>query len=228
MEDWKGNAFRGLAGGASYRNLARLFGFTPSFYRKSVDGVHLAAGMRALDLGCGPGALSFALAETAHLQAEITGIDISDDQLNYARSQADCFNCRLIFENRSMDELPYPDGHFDVAVTSMALHETPPGVRRAAIRETARVLRAGGTFILMDWSKPKFGIWGIVWFPTICWGAQNRDNWHNVYPELCRAAGLQLTEDRYLNSLVRRQVFQKTSRRLFSSRRNFIPILHPA
>jgi demethylmenaquinone methyltransferase/2-methoxy-6-polyprenyl-1,4-benzoquinol methylase len=205
----KGNAFKGLAGGANYKNIARFFGFTPSFYRQCAAGIRLAAKEKALDLGCGPGALSFALAETAHPQAEITGIDISDDQLNYARKQAGRFNCSLIFENCSMDELPYPDDCFDVVVTSMALHETPPDVRRAAVRETERVLRPGGTFVLTDWSKPRFGVWGIVWFPTICWGSQNRDNWRNVYLELCRNAGLQMVEDRYLISLVRRLVFQK-------------------
>ncbi|MDR1897924.1 MAG: class I SAM-dependent methyltransferase [Prevotellaceae bacterium] len=94
-------------------------------------------------------------------------------------------------------------------VTSMALHETPPEVRRAAIAQTARVLKSGGVFVLVDWSQPKFGLWGLVWFPMICRGMQNRDNWQNVYPALCGEHGLQRTEDRYLNSIARRQVFVK-------------------
>ncbi|MDR1897923.1 MAG: class I SAM-dependent methyltransferase [Prevotellaceae bacterium] len=95
------------------QELARLFGFTPAFYRKGIGDIALAGGMRALDLGCGPGALSFALAEIAHPQAEITGIDISEDQLNYARSQCGRYRCTLRFENRSMDELPFPDAWFE-------------------------------------------------------------------------------------------------------------------
>jgi hypothetical protein len=35
------------------------------------------------------------------------------------------------------------------------------------------------------------------------------DNWRNVYSELCRQHGLQPKEDGYINSIVRRQVFQK-------------------
>ncbi|MDR0603305.1 MAG: hypothetical protein LBG80_03265, partial [Bacteroidales bacterium] len=66
-----------------------------------------------------------------------------------------------------------------------------------------------GSFILVDWSKPKFGLWGVFWFPMICWGTQNKDNWKNVYPELCRQNGLQLKEDCYINSIARRQVFIK-------------------
>ncbi|MDR0680379.1 MAG: class I SAM-dependent methyltransferase [Dysgonamonadaceae bacterium] len=205
----KGNEFKGLAGGRNYKHLARLFGFTEKFYRKGVGNVRLANGMKALDLGCGPGALSFALAEKASPQAEIIGIDISEDQLNYARSKCFRYSCNLKFENCSMSELPYPDEYFDVVVTSMALHETPPKVRRAAIAQTARTLKKNGCFILVDWSKPKFGLWGILWFPMICWGAQNKDNWENVYPELCRQNGLQSKEDCYINSIARRQVFVK-------------------
>jgi demethylmenaquinone methyltransferase/2-methoxy-6-polyprenyl-1,4-benzoquinol methylase len=205
----KGNEFRGLAGGKNYRNAARLFGFTDDFYRKGIGHLTLADGMRALDLGCGPGALSFALAERASPQAEIIGIDISEDQLNYARSRCSGYECRIRFENCSMDELPYPDEYFDLVVTSMALHETPPAVRRAAIEQTARTLRKGGRFILVDWSKPKFGWWGAFWFPMICWGKQNRDNWRNVYPALCLQNGLKPEEDRYINSIARRQVFRK-------------------
>ncbi|MDR0575568.1 MAG: class I SAM-dependent methyltransferase [Tannerella sp.] len=205
----KGNEFKGLAGGRSYQNLARLFGFNERFYQKGAGDIRLADGMKALDLGCGPGALSFALAEKASSQAEIIGIDISDDQLDYARSQCARYDCNIRFEKCSMDELPYPDGYFDLVVTSMALHETPPEVRRAAIVQTARTLKKGGRFILVDWGKPKFGWQGIFWFPMICWGKQNRDNRRNVYPELCRQNGLQPKEDCYINSIARRQVFVK-------------------
>jgi demethylmenaquinone methyltransferase/2-methoxy-6-polyprenyl-1,4-benzoquinol methylase len=205
----KGNEFKGLAGGKNYKNFARLFGFTEAFYRKSLGEISLADGMKALDLGCGPGALSFALAEKASPKSEITGIDISEDQLSYARNQCFRYDCTIHFENCSMDNLPFPREYFDLIVTSMALHETPPEVRRAAIAQVARTLKKGGRFVLIDWSKPKFGWWGAFWFPMICWGVQNRDNWQNVYPELCKRNGLQIEEDSYINSIARRQVFRK-------------------
>jgi demethylmenaquinone methyltransferase/2-methoxy-6-polyprenyl-1,4-benzoquinol methylase len=163
--------------------------------------------MKALDLGCGPGALSYALAERAGPRAEIHGVDISDDQLSYARTHAGRFACRIEFHHASMDELPFPDASFDLVMTSMALHETPPPVRRGAIAETARVLKDGGTFVLVDWSRPRFGLLGIFWFPFVCHGEQNRDNWTNVYPALCHAQGMRLVSDTYLDSISRRQVF---------------------
>ncbi|RRD65266.1 class I SAM-dependent methyltransferase [Fretibacterium sp. OH1220_COT-178] len=207
----RGRAFKGIFGGENYRLLAGLFGIKERFYLKGIGGLRLGPGERALDLGCGPGGLSYALAKDAPADASIFGIDISDDQLACARSGAGGFACPVEFLKASMDELPFPDGHFDLVMTSMALHETPPAVRRGALSETARVLRPGGTFLLVDWSRPRFGLWGIVWYPLCRWGERNRDNWNNVYPRLCLERGLTLREDAYLNSIARRQVFVKES-----------------
>ncbi|MBN1665361.1 MAG: methyltransferase domain-containing protein [Deltaproteobacteria bacterium] len=205
----KGHEFKGLSGGVHYRRLAKLFGMGEAYYRQCIGNIRLTAGMKALDLGCGPGALSFALAQTAHPDSEITGIDISNDQLNYARHFAGSYPCKPAFENCSMDALPYPDGSFDLVMTSMAIHTTPPSVRRAAISETARVLKPEGMFLCVDWSKPRFGLLGIIWFPFLCWGDKNKDNWDNVYPQWCAEQKLHLCEDAYLNSIARRQVFKK-------------------
>jgi demethylmenaquinone methyltransferase/2-methoxy-6-polyprenyl-1,4-benzoquinol methylase len=180
-----------------------------AFYRRGVGGVSLRKDMRALDLGCGPGGISFALAGTAHPEARIIGIDISEDQIAYARSRADGFDCRPEFRNMSMDRLDFADAHFDVVTASMSIHETPPGIRRAALSEVARVLKPGGTFILVEWSRPRLGLLGILWYPMVRFGEKNRDNWHNVYPDLCRDRGLTLTSDDYLNSISRRQTFRK-------------------
>lgn len=205
----KGREFKGLAGGRHYRRMAALFGMGPGFYRKGIGNIKLGEGMKALDLGCGPGSLCFALAERAQKGSKITGIDISADQLSYARRYASGYPCELEFRRISMDSLPFPAEHFNIVMTSMAIHATPPKVRRAAVKETARVLKRGGVFLLVDWSMPCLGLWGIVWFPLVCWGKNNMDNWENVYPELCSDQGLIRKEDSYINSIARRQVFSK-------------------
>ena len=204
----KGNEFKGLAGGAGYKRGAAIMGFTNKFYDRAVGTDIPENPIVALDLGCGPGAMSYALAKKVHIGSTIIGIDISDDQLNYARAHADELPCKPQFINCSMDELQFPDQHFDIVMTSMALHETPPEVRRAAIKETARVLKPGGRFILVDWSKPKFGLFGILWYPFLL-SKSGRDNWNNAYKTLCENEGLMLEEDLYLTSAYRRQVFRK-------------------
>lgn len=205
----KGRAFKGPAAGESYRKWAKAIGLTDKFYRKAIGDITFTEPVRALDLGCGTGSLTFALAETLPRGSQITGIDISDDQLDYARRTAARHPCKPEFLNLSMDELDFPDAHFDLVITSMAIHETPPQVRRRTIRETARVLKPGGDFILVDWSKPRFGFYGVIWYPWLRRGENTRDNWYNTYPLLCAAEGLALTEDYYLNSAYRRQAFKK-------------------
>lgn len=207
----KGTAFEGIIGGGRYYRFARFFGIGPAFYRKGLGSLRLAPGMRALDLGCGPGALSFALAETGPTDVEIIGVDISKDQIAYAQANAGGFSCPVFFKLASMDETGLADDSVDLVMTSMALHETPPAVRRRAIGEAARVLKPGGRFLLVDWSRPRFGFWGLVWLPMVAFGETRRDNWDNVYPALCQDCGLSLIEDTYINSITRRQVFQKAS-----------------
>lgn len=204
----KGNEFKGLTGGVNYKRGAVIMGFTEKFYRRAVGDNIPSEPIVALDLGCGPGAMSYALAEQVHPESTIIGLDISDDQLSYARTHADKYPCQLQFINCSMDELQFPDSHFDMVMTSMALHETPPDVRRRAIKEVARVLKPNGCFILVDWSKPKFGLYGILWYPFLL-SKSGKDNWNNVYKTLCENEGLMLEEDCYLASAYRRQVFRK-------------------
>lgn len=207
----KGREFKGLYAGAGYKRWAALMGFRVKFYRRAVGNDIPDYPIKAIDLGCGPGALSYALAEKVNRESEIYGLDISEEQLEYARMHADDSLCSFHFRNSSMDELQFPDNHFDIAMTSMALHETPPEVRRNTIREVARVLKPGGTFILVDWSKPRWGLYGIIWFPFL-FGENQKDNWNNVYKELCEKEGLQLQEDTYLDSIARRQVFLKAKK----------------
>ena len=207
----KGREFKGLAAGSSYNKWAKLFGFTENFYRKGAGDKEYLKPVRILDLACGSGSLTYAMAEKLAKGSEIYGIDISDDQLRYASRYAATYPCEITFKNCSIDELAFPDNYFDIVMTSMALHETPPKVRRKAICETKRVLKQKGEFILVDWSKPKFGLWGIVWFPLVFFKkeAYKTDNWNNTYRDICEAIGLILTEDYYINTIARRQVFVK-------------------
>ena len=74
---------------------------------------------RVLDVGCGTGSLTSALAELAP-DAEIVGIDYSQAYVDHARSRAP-EAVRLTFEQGDAAALPYADGAFDaVAVPAGA------------------------------------------------------------------------------------------------------------
>lgn len=209
MRENKGTVFDGFAAGSNYDRFASISGFGPSLYRKAAAELPLRQGMRVLDLGCGTAFFGIAVAELIGDGSEIHGVDLSEKQLNHARSKTQDSSASFEFRCCSMHELPYEDATFGAVITSLALHAVPPEVRRGAIRETSRVLEPGGIFGLVEWGKPRFGLWGLIWLPMLLRG-RGGDNWQNTYPRLCREVGLQPVKDVYLNSLVRCQIFKKT------------------
>ena len=49
-----------------------------------------------------------------------------------------------------MEKLPFPDGHFDLVLSSLMLHHLPADVKRAGFAELHRVLKPRGRFLAVD------------------------------------------------------------------------------
>lgn len=94
---------------------------------------------RCLDLCCGTG---LHLPRLLELGWEVTGVDISNDQLRLARKRNGA-GAALIRADAT--ELPFPTEHFH-AVVSMFSH-TDVDDFAGLVREAARVLRPGGAFV---------------------------------------------------------------------------------
>ena len=164
-----------------------------------------------LDLGCGTGRLSFALAEISSAESEFFGVDLAVKQVGYAKEHQKVYPGRFHFSVASMDEIDFPDETFDLVMMCMALHEAKSEVRRIAIGKASRLVKPGGRFLLVDWGKPRLGLWGVLFYPFCRWGQKDKDNWNNTYKEMCESQGLVRKEDGYMNSLIRRQIFIKES-----------------
>lgn len=101
-------------------------------------------GLRALDVGCGPGALTGELVRRLGA-AEVAACDPSEQFV------AACTERHPGVEVRrgAAEELPYGDGEFDLAAAQLVLHfVTDPG--RAA-SEFSRVVRPGGVIAACVW-----------------------------------------------------------------------------
>jgi SAM-dependent methyltransferase len=115
---------------------------------------HLRAGMRLIDVGCGPGTITVGLA-AAVAPGEVLGIDLEPAMIDRARTLADeqgLTNVR--FEVGRAEELPAPDASFDAAFEHTLLEHVPDPLR--VLREMRRVLRPGGVVGLAD------GDWGTM------------------------------------------------------------------
>jgi ubiquinone/menaquinone biosynthesis C-methylase UbiE len=99
-----------------------------------------------LDLACGPGIVSAALAPNAR---EVVAFDLTPEMLQKARQR--CSEARLdnvTFSEGSATDLPFPDRCFDVVVTRLSIHhfKKPPVV----LAEMLRVLNYGGRVVVAD------------------------------------------------------------------------------
>ena len=110
-----------------------------------------------LDIGCGTGRYSMALA--AHFNARVIAVDPSEKMLAEARKKA---TERVRYERASAESLPLPDASIDMVFMSMVFHHfDDPG---QAVRECRRVLRRGGTVCLRAATIDRIGTYPYVPF----------------------------------------------------------------
>jgi len=111
-----------------------------------IDFVGVQDGDTVLDVGCGTGSLTLAVAARAKVAA-VTGIDLSESYIAFARGRTD--NRRITFDTGDASALPYPDGGFDRGASMLVLNLVPDAMAVAA--EMVRVARTGGTVAAATW-----------------------------------------------------------------------------
>ena len=101
-----------------------------------------AAGLRAVDVGCGGG---FLAEEFARLGFDVVGVDPSAVSIEAARQHADASALTIDYRVGSGEQLPVEDGVVDVAYCCDVLEHVSDLDR--VISETARVLKPGGLYL---------------------------------------------------------------------------------
>jgi ubiquinone/menaquinone biosynthesis C-methylase UbiE len=120
---------------------------------------------RALDIGCGNGALTIKLAQE-HTKAQIVGVDCWGKKWEYSKNACERnavierVSERVTFQKANAAALPFDDGYFDSAVSNFVFHMVGNSKdKREVIREALRVVKKGGGFSFQDefLVKPLFG-----------------------------------------------------------------------
>src|SRR3954470_10142565 len=101
---------------------------------------------RVLDVGCGTGALAYAVADAAR---EVVAVDSDAAMVDAARAHAPA-NVRV--ELADGERLPFAAGEFDVAATLRTLHHTERP--ELLLAELVRVTKPGGTILVVDQLAP--------------------------------------------------------------------------
>ncbi len=115
-----------------------------------VDRIRSATGLgiklRVLDVGCGPGIVTEALAGDGH---EIVALDLTPEMVRMARKRCQdsgFFNVHYVIGQA--EKLPFEEDAFNVVVTRLTIHHfADPGV---VCSDVARIIRSKGRLIVAD------------------------------------------------------------------------------
>lgn len=146
--------------------------------RPALEMMGMANDEIVIDVGCGSGWLSRALARGV-LEGRVVGMDISDEMIRHARAAGQEFK-NLTFIVGQIDEIPWEPNFFTRAISVESAYYWPDPAK--GLREVHRVLREGGSaWIVINYYKdnPYCHQWGkILTIPTHLLSA---DEWAGLF-----------------------------------------------
>ena len=122
--------------------------------RRAAKAAQVGPGTVALDVACGSGRLSAALARRG---ARVVGLDFSREMLLIARREQP----EVLLMRGDALHLPFPDGTFDAVTIAFGLRNLADPV--GGLQEMRRVLRPGGRGVVLEFVRPPRGPIGITY-----------------------------------------------------------------
>ena len=141
-----------------FQELAKIRSSSSGFVREFYE-FENTKGKKVLDVGCGPGWISFNYAAN---KAFIFSIDIALNAVKMAKGFFDEQGLNSHFHVADAENLPFKEGSFDFVISEGVLHHTPNAAN--GLSEIYRVLKKGGkaavSFYEKNWllSRPVFPI----------------------------------------------------------------------
>jgi demethylmenaquinone methyltransferase/2-methoxy-6-polyprenyl-1,4-benzoquinol methylase len=121
-----------------------------------VESSGLAQGDTHLDICTGTGSVALRASRAVSEQGgKVIAVDFSGGMLRNARRKilnGGFSNIHLV--KADVSALPFKDGIFDVVTCSHAMYELPSATRLKSLDEIRKVLKPGGTFVMMEHEIP--------------------------------------------------------------------------
>jgi len=117
-------------------------------------------GDQALDLCCGTGDISFALAKCG---VTVTGLDFSAEMLAVAEQRNPQSAIRNPqFLQGDAQKLPFADQSFDIVTVGYGLRNLASW--ETGLTEMLRVAKPGARLVILDFGKPENALWRVLYF----------------------------------------------------------------
>jgi ubiquinone/menaquinone biosynthesis C-methylase UbiE len=107
-----------------------------------------------LEIGCATGTLTLEAKRQAGATGRVFGIDIIPGMIEVSRKKAEQANLEVMFQEGSIEGIPFPDGYFDVVMCSFMIFHMSEKVRNKGIGEIYRVLKPKGRLLVLDLALP--------------------------------------------------------------------------
>ncbi len=163
-----GQLFASIARRYDLINDIQSFGIHRRWKKRVLKLTRIQPGERALDLCCGTGDITFALAAKG---AEVTGLDFSEPMLEVAREKSARINssghakgsaAKIQFIRGDAQQIPFPEYTFDVLTIGYGLRNLAD--LDAGLRDMLRVTKPGGRFVALEFGKPANALWRALYF----------------------------------------------------------------
>lgn len=161
-------------------------GTDAAWRRRAARATGLRPGGSALDVACGSGKLTGALARVVGSQGRLVGLDFSPQMLEIARRD----HPELEFVEGDALMLPFDDASFDAATIAFGLRNLADPVK--GLREMARVVKPGGRAVVLEFVRP----------PQNLVGGAYRIYLRTLLPTIGGVLSGQLSAYRYLSDTV--------------------------
>jgi demethylmenaquinone methyltransferase / 2-methoxy-6-polyprenyl-1,4-benzoquinol methylase len=147
-----GEVFRSVAANYDLMNDLMSFGLHRLWKRFAVEMSGVRAGDRVLDVASGSGDLAAAFARRAGPTGQVWMTDINATMLEVGRDKLVDAGVFAPLALCDAEQLPFPPESFDCVSVAFGLRNMTH--KEKALAEMARVTRAGGRVIVLEFSKP--------------------------------------------------------------------------
>ncbi len=146
----------------SMNNLITL-GMHKHWRKKTMQVLNVAPGSIVLDLCCGTGDWSIALARAVGSAGHVFALDFSAQMLQYAKQKASAagLNDRVSFIQGDAMDLPFDDGMFNYVTIGFGLRNVPDAKR--TLQEMQRVCVKEGVVACLETSQPQDQVVYKLW-----------------------------------------------------------------
>ena len=168
-----------------------MFGQQAKINRDVIDALKIEPHHHILDIGCGTGVITCAIADrlTKERNGIATGIDAAGKMIEGAVRKRGSDTCR--FKVAAAEKLPFENELFDRVVSTLFFHHIQFDLKQEAFKEAYRILKPGGRMVICDMHIPETAFGWLVAHTSrwLLFQPQIGENIRGVLPDVIETTG---------------------------------------